>query len=94
MAWLRQHPGDEQIRHPLLLSISFGRHLPAGELAGFVAVYRTAHVRRLEEYLDSARALGGADPCARATLDFDIRYERAVLDWFGHLPPALTDGDA
>lgn len=30
------------------------------------------------------------DAYATATLDFAIRYEAAVLDWFDHLPPALT----
>lgn len=29
------------------------------------------------------------DPYAVATLDFGVRYERAVLDWFDNLPPAL-----
>jgi hypothetical protein len=30
-------------------------------------------------------------PYAVATLEFGITYERAVLQWFGEIPPSLTD---
>ena len=89
--WLQQRPGPEQIRYPLLLTIAFGRHLPPGRLAAFVADHRGVHEDRLEQY----RALwseAGDDlgPYGRATLDFGIRYEAAVLEWFDHLPPEIS----
>jgi len=34
------------------------------------------------------------DPYSVATLRFGLAYERAVLDRFATLPPALPDGDA
>ncbi len=91
--WLEIEPGPEQIRYPLLLTIAFGQHLAPERLAAFVASHRTMHAARLAEY---ERVLAGAgaglDPHARATLDFGIRYERAVLEWFDHLPEQIRGG--
>jgi DNA-binding PadR family transcriptional regulator len=92
-AWLHQPPGSEQIRYPLLLTIAFGRHLRSEELARFVAEHREIHEQRLAGYRSlQADAAGNLEPYAAATLDFGIRYEAAVLDWFDHLPPAITSG--
>lgn len=92
-AWLDTEPGREQIRYPLLLTISFGRHLPPERLAAFVAAHRTAHEERLAEYREVRAACGpDDDPYAMAALDFGIRYEAAVLDWFEHLPPEIRGG--
>ncbi len=89
--WLATEPAQEQIRYPLLLTISFGHHLPATVLAEFVAAHRERHVARLEVYR-TARAEAGddADAYAIATLDFGLRYEEAVLDWFDHLSPTIA----
>jgi DNA-binding PadR family transcriptional regulator len=86
--WLDEQPGVEQIRHPLLLTMAFSRHLPPSRLADFVRLHRTAHAERLAEYdVVLAEALrAGANPTDLVTLDFGMRYERAVLDWFDHLP--------
>jgi len=88
--WIGTEPGPEQIRYPLLLAISFGRHLAPETLVGFVAAHRTEHERRLEAYRAAApetRATGGVH--AEAVLAFGIRYEEAVLAWFDGLPPEL-----
>lgn len=87
-AWLDREPGPEQIRYPLLLTMAFGEHLAPERLAGFVAAHRKAHATRLEGY-EALRTEAGEDlgAYADATLDFGIRYERAVLDWFDHLSP-------
>lgn len=94
-AWLDQEPGPEQIRYPLLLTMAFGEHLDPKRLAAFVASHRQAHTTRLEGY-EAMRAQAGAGlgPYAEATLDFGIRYERAVLDWFDHLAPEVGGADA
>lgn len=85
-AWLDQEPGPEQIRYPLLLTMAFGQHLGPGRLAAFVAAHREVHVARLARY-EALRAEAGEgfDAYAGATLDFGVRYERMVLDWFDHL---------
>lgn len=91
-AWIEQEPGPENIRYPLLLTVAFGRHLDPQRLAAFVSAHRKVHAARLEEY-GAVRAGAGEhlDPYAAATLDFGIRYEQAVLDWFDHLPPEITE---
>lgn len=92
-AWLRQPPGSEQIRYPLLLTIAFGRHLPPADLAQFVAEHRATHAQRLAGYCALQDEAGAnLDAYAAATLDFGIRYEAAVLDWFDNLPPAVAGG--
>lgn len=91
--WVEQIPGDETIRFPLLLTLAFGRHLPAGRLATMLEHHRLIHSERLRAYriqLVEVQALG--DPYARATLDFGITYEEAVLDWFDRLPEELLAG--
>jgi DNA-binding PadR family transcriptional regulator len=91
--WLRRPPGSEQIRYPLLLTIAFGRHLPPAQLAEFVADHRQIHEQRLAAYRTLREEAGAnLDAYAAATLDFGIRYEAAVLDWFDHLPPAIAAG--
>ena len=89
--WLQRRPGPEQIRYPLLLTIAFGRHLPPGRLAAFVADHREVHEQRLERYRVLRSGSGGSlDAYAVATLDFGIRYEAAVLEWFENLPPEIV----
>lgn len=88
-SWLEQEPGPEQIRYPLLLTIAFGRHLAPGRLAAFVASHRGAHATRLAQYEQLRAGAGELDPFTAATLDFGIRYERAVLEWFAGLPDLL-----
>lgn len=86
--WLDEQPGVEQIRYPLLLTLAFSRHLPPERLAEFLRQHRAVHAERLAGY-DAALAdaqHAGADPTDLVTLDFGMRYEQAVLDWFDHLP--------
>lgn len=92
--WVRREPGPESIRFPLLLTVLFGRHLPAWRLEEVLDQHRSAHAARLDGYRRQHReavAAGArdAEPYAIATLEFGIAYERAVLDWFDELPPKL-----
>ncbi|MGI8574107.1 MAG: PadR family transcriptional regulator [Egibacteraceae bacterium] len=92
-AWVAEEPGPESIRFPLLLTISFGRHLPPERLAAFVRHHRAVHAERLDRYEQQETAANSAesepDLYAMATLDFGLTYERAVLDWFDRLPEAI-----
>lgn len=92
--WVVQPPGEEHIRYPLLLTLAFARHLPADALSGFIATHRGLHQSRWEAYRaqeERARAAGARD-ADLLTLDFGLRYERAVLDWFDGMGEALTPG--
>jgi DNA-binding PadR family transcriptional regulator len=89
--WVRRQPGPETIRFPLLLTVLFGRHVPAERLSEFLAAHRAVHAERLADYERQHReavAAGAADaaPYALATLEFGLAYERAVLEWFERLP--------
>jgi DNA-binding PadR family transcriptional regulator len=91
--WLESGPGEDQVRIPLLLTIAFAGHLPSGRLAEIVAARRAVHAERLERYLAGREQLTAApavDAARLATLEFGIRHERAVLDWFGVLPGILA----
>lgn len=95
-AWVAREPEPEAIRFPLLLTILFGRHVPAERLAEAVAHQRAAHAERLAAYqqIDAQLPPGAADeePYGVATLAFGLAYERAVLAWFDALPAAITGG--
>ena len=90
--WVHQEPGQEQIRYPLLLTLAFARYVEPDQLAGFLARHRAAHTARLDSYRSARRdaEAAGAAPEDLVTLEFGIRYEAAVLDWFDHLPEDLT----
>lgn len=96
LEWLDREPEPEQIRFPLLLTLHFGRHLPPERLAAFIETNRKVHEERLARHLrqreaaEAAAAAGCHDPWAMATLDFGIRYETAVMEWFANLPRDLT----
>ncbi|HWL48925.1 MAG TPA: PadR family transcriptional regulator [Acidimicrobiia bacterium] len=90
--WVEQMPADETIRFPLLLTLAFGRHLPTGRLTTMLEQHRLIHSERLRAYrlqLEEVEAMG--DRYARATLDFGITYEKAVLEWFDRLPKDLSE---
>lgn len=93
--WVNREPGLEQIRFPLLLTLSFAKHLPLGRLEEMVAAHRALHAERLAGYQRIKTQVGdgrGVDPFRLATLDFGLRYERAVLDWFDNLSATLLPG--
>ena len=89
--WVARPPGADQVRIPLLLTIAFADHLPADRLAELVAGQRRVHEERLARYREHRAAMDAAEvpPAARATLDFGLRHEQAVLDWFDALPGLL-----
>jgi DNA-binding PadR family transcriptional regulator len=91
--WVAQPPGPDQVRIPLLLTIAFADHLPAERLAVLVAEQRQVHADRLARYREHRAALdagGEVSTARRATLEFGLRHEEAVLDWFDALPGMLA----
>lgn len=82
--WIREEPGPEQIRVPLLVTLWFAKHLDAETLAGFLDHARAEHDRRLAEYRVISGTLADsdtADPHVGAVVDFGIAYEEAFLGW-------------
>ena len=56
-----------------------------------MADHRGVHAERLDRYCALRSEAGeGLGPYAAATLDFGIRYETAVLEWFDNLPPEVA----
>jgi DNA-binding PadR family transcriptional regulator len=90
-AWLERKPGPDQVRIPLLLTLAFARHLPPARLAELVAAERAEHAERLARYEAAREALAAApgDRIRLVTLEFGLRHERAVLDWFASLPDLI-----
>ena len=92
--WVNRPPGPETIRHSLLLTVRFGRHLPPERIATFLRLHRDAHAEKLRAYEAQVAALGAApsaarDPYQQATLAFGIAYERAVRDWFAEIQDVI-----
>jgi DNA-binding PadR family transcriptional regulator len=87
--WITRQPPLEQIRFPLLLTISFGSWLGPERLLEFAAAHREAHEERLARYR-ALRADPGLGGYLRATVSFGVRYEEAVLAWMDDLPAMLT----
>ena len=91
--WLRADPGPDQVRIPLLLTLAFAGHLPDGRLAEIVATQRAVHQDRLDRYRAGREALAATSGSSArmATLEFGLRHEAAVLDWFDALPAILAE---
>lgn len=95
--WIERDPASEQVRFPLLLSIMFAEHLSRARLDEMIDTHRAAHAEKLAGYERQYAELndGAPDDPNRssrprlATLEFGLRYERAVLDWFDRLPEIL-----
>jgi DNA-binding PadR family transcriptional regulator len=98
--WLAADPAGDQVRIPLLLTVAFAGHLPAGRLAEVIAGQRAEHAARLAGYRAALDAVA-ADPRAgererrtrRATLHYGVAHEEAVVAWLDALPGLLeVDG--
>lgn len=90
--WIARDPGAETIRVPLLLTLAFGEFIEPERLNRIIAANRAVHEQRLHRYLTESGEPQGR--CERATLDFGISYERAVLEWFDRLPALLGNTPA
>jgi DNA-binding PadR family transcriptional regulator len=80
-AWMKEEPGAEQMRFPLLVTLWFGRHLDPETLRGFLEHSRVEHAERLALYESIADADATGDAGRQAVVQFGIAYERALVDW-------------
>jgi DNA-binding PadR family transcriptional regulator len=78
--WLGERPGTDHPRNPLLLRASFGAQQSAGQRAALLQEGRSQHEQRLGALREQLKDKG-LDPYVRATLDFSVSYERALLKW-------------
>jgi DNA-binding PadR family transcriptional regulator len=93
--WIARPPGTEQIRYPLLLTMSFGPWLGPERLLDLVAEHRCLHEDRLARYLGvAAERADELGPYHMVTLTFGIHYERAVLAWMDDVPQLLAGARA
>ncbi len=84
--WIRQEPGPEVARYPMLITVWFGDHLPEDELEWFLRLQRARHEKRLDFYRQLHDSMEDhTTPAARA-LRFGLYYEEAVMAWFDSLP--------
>ncbi|WP_063042378.1 PadR family transcriptional regulator, partial [Nocardia pseudovaccinii] len=87
LEWIARDPGAETIRVPLLLTLSFGKHVDPDHLDRIIAANKEIHRQRLDRYLTDDHT--DLSAYQRATLEFGIGYERTVLAWFDRLPELL-----
>jgi DNA-binding PadR family transcriptional regulator len=85
LSWLQAQPGDDIIRVPLLLKLSFARHLDESTLTRFVDAHRARHAVRLAGYRELEAAFDRDSPEGHV-LRYGILHEEAVLAWFDTLP--------
>lgn len=83
--WIRQAPGQETMRIPLLVTLWFGAHLDPELLREFIEGHRAINDRRLAYYRSVPQEKLGADPYFAAVVRFGISYEQAVLAWMDSL---------
>ncbi|MGQ0743089.1 MAG: PadR family transcriptional regulator [Acidimicrobiales bacterium] len=100
--WIAREPGPENIRMPMLLTLSFGALVDEDRLVELLTADRSDHQARLDYYRGLEPLIGEADRWARYTLWYGIVYEQGVLDWYDQLPwfggdgpgPVRSSGDA
>lgn len=86
LRWLRQEPGPDVIRSPLLLKFFFGILLPEPTLRGFVAAHRARHEADLAYYRDLLPAIEKSDPAPAHVVRFAIAFEESFLAWCDTVP--------
>ena len=94
--WVAADPGPDQVRIPLLLTLSFARHLAPDRVRTLLLDARHEHAARLAEYEGHRRSIhdagsadasvvGPEDRFRAATLGFGLHHERAVVAWLDEL---------
>ncbi len=84
--WIAREPGPENIRLPMLLTLSFGAYVDEARLAELLAADRAEHQANLDYYRGLEPLVGEGDRFGLYTLWYGIAYEEAILEWYDRLP--------
>jgi len=88
--WVSQDPDPENLRIPILLTMTFADAVPAKRLKEIVQAHYERHRARLEEYETLHAELKTLSALRRAPLAYGISYERAIVAWFEDLPRLIA----
>jgi hypothetical protein len=69
------------LRLRIALSVFFGQHLSAAELAGFVAHAQARHRQQLHVYQALLESMAADPDCDDTVLQLGIAYETMMLHW-------------
>lgn len=86
LTWLREVPGRDMVRIPLLLKLVFAESLETPVLEEFVRVHLDRHRELLAEYTALLVAVADTMPSICHVLRYGIAHEQAVVGWLGALP--------
>ena len=84
--WIAKEPGPDILRLPLVLTVFFGKEVPAEILRRHLEKARLQHASRLDEYLGIKANAEIEDPYQLSALELGIAFERTMLAWIEGLP--------
>lgn len=84
--WLRESPGPDLMRSPLLLKFFFGILLSEDTLRRFVGEHRVRHEGQLEYYRGLLEQIRESDPVPAHVVRLGIAFEEMMLHWFDTIP--------
>lgn len=90
--WISQDPFPPIVRMPVLVTIFFGSHLPAGRLQEIVSSQIVEGEKVLEDFRSMQAVLDAADPWMAKVLDFGVRYQQMLLEWLRSIDAAQPGG--
>jgi DNA-binding PadR family transcriptional regulator len=93
--WIVRDPGSAIVRMPLLLTVFFGRHLPAERLGEIVTKELQGGLEALEKFQAMQQQFED-DPFVKQVLQFGIDYQKTLLAWLEGLEsdPTVKAGEA
>jgi len=87
-AWLASPLEADHPRNPLVLRLGFGAQHSKADLRRLVSEAQAEHSASLALHKESVSRLrkAKADPCALASAEFGIAYEKALIKWLETIP--------
>lgn len=81
--WINKSPSSEHIRFPLLLSVSFGKHIDSDVFNVILRTHLERHLQQLQIYQDLYEKITSSPNTkdAQLTLSFGIEYEMMTIKW-------------
>ena len=84
--WLREPPGPDLMRSPLLLKFFFGILISEDTLRRFVGEHRARHEGQLGYYRGLLEQIRESDPVPAHVVRLGIAFEEMMLHWFDTIP--------